>query len=353
MGSIIIPLFLSTVQLLSKGPKILFGQTKMSYWFTMLSTILIYPMFLTMKEGMLVEASKTYEVDLDRLKDTKYHVSEFIQADLGLESHLQVTISIILLLLANSETRTITGLEVLFENESFFYLPTKVALGLSILWSLYSCINSHLKGISKKREYSNFMSTLTILVYTVSSIFIRVFSYVLYLTPCLGLLDCLRHLQGEMYPFYQPYHGWVDASKDTFHYGNAPPIPWSTISRWKYTSKTKAQPPNLTLYTWFTIEEYYFGLLGMFVLNISLQILVKMLTNPDVFGKLSWIEKLIHGISSCFIPFAMQDWDEVNGTVAKHKQRQELVFKELFTSLMINFLINIILLSPLIILGKI
>ena len=149
-------------------------------------------------------------VYLNLLKDVKYHVAQFIQADLGLESHLQSVFTIAFVLLAISETRTIVGFEVLFETQTIFYLPTKLALSCSILWSLYSCISSHLKGISQRRDYSTFPSFLVILGFTTISVAIRIFAYILYLTPCLGLWNCLRHLQGEMYPFLLPYQSKVN-----------------------------------------------------------------------------------------------------------------------------------------------
>ena len=82
----------------------------------------IYPVFLTLKEDILAQASLTYKIPADQLEEAKYHVSQFIQGEVGLETHLQIIISLVLLLLANSATRTITGLEVLFEEEMLFPL---------------------------------------------------------------------------------------------------------------------------------------------------------------------------------------------------------------------------------------
>merc|ERR1711963_658477 len=107
----------------------------------------IYPVFLVMKEGILREASKVYQVPLKRLTELQNHVGQFVKADLGIESHCQLTLTIILVLLASSETRTIVGFEVMFERETLFYIPTNIALPISIAWSLISCISAFFKGI--------------------------------------------------------------------------------------------------------------------------------------------------------------------------------------------------------------
>ena len=64
------------------------------------------------------------------------------------------------------------------------------------------------------------------------------------------------------------------------------------------------------------------------------------------------IDIFIHGISSCFIPHPMEEWDENQGTVEMHKSRKDLVFKEVFASIVSNFAFNVLLLSPLLILGE-
>ena len=102
-------------------------------------------------------------------------------------------------------------------------------------------------------------------------------------------------------------------SNELFHFGNAPIIPWSKITRWKYVGYKDAEPPHYTLYTWLTIEQYFFILLGLLGLNIIWQIVTKKRTNPDVYHKLTFLDVLIHGISCCFIPHPMEEWDE--GTV--------------------------------------
>ena len=351
IGSIIIPWILSTGQIVSKGPKILFGRDSFLYWLLLVILSPIYPVLLVLKESTLTEASKTYEVSLKQLSTLQNHVGQFVKADLGIESHCQVILTIILILLATSETRTIVGFEVMFENETFFYLPTDIALAISIGWSLISCKSAFCKGISKKRKHSSIISNGIITMYATISIFIKTFSIVLFWTPCLGLMNCLRHLQGEMYPFWNPYFQHVNPTTDTFYFGDAKPMTWSKITRWNYFEYGLAEPPNEALYTLFTIQEYFIGFMITFMLNICLQIVVKKCTNPKVFARSSWIDLIVHGISSTFIPYPMQEWDEEKGTVSDHRSRKDVVFKEMLASMMLNFAINLLLLTPLIILS--
>ena len=304
-----------------------------------------------MKEGILREASKLYQVPLKKLIDLQNHVGQFVKADLGVESHCQFTLTIILVLLAASETRTIVGFEVMFERETLFYISTNIALPISIAWSLISCISAFFKGISKKRKHSTATSNGIILMYAAISIFTKTFSIILFWTPCLGLLDCLRHLQGEMYPFWNPYFQLVNATTDLFHYGDADPMIWSKISRWNYKGYQKAEPPSPTLFTLFSIEYYFIGFMIALLLNICLQMLVKKCTNPRVYKKLSWIDLIVHGISSTFIPHPMEEWDEEKGTVANHKLRKDMVWKEMLANMILNFGFNLLYLCPVIVLG--
>ena len=79
---------------------------------------------------------------------------------------------------------------------------------------------------------------------------------------------------------------------------------------------------------------------------------MKIVNNPLVFQKLSWIDCTIHIILCQFMPLPMEEWDMEKGTVAMHKTRKNLVFKEMLASILLNFSVNFFLLTPLIILGK-
>ena len=136
-----------------------------------------------------------------------------------------------------------------------------------------------------------------------------------------------------------------------YYFGNSTSRNWTEVSRWNYISMKNAEPPQLTLYTLFSIEQYLGIFLGIFAIQFTLQLVLKMFTNPFVFKKLSWIDCVIHMISCSFIPLPMEEWDMEKGTVAMHKTRKDIVSKEMLASILLNFGFNFLLLTPLIILG--
>ena len=352
--SIVVPLLLGCLQFFKQGPKAISHHFHNSGILKKLAMILLlpfYPIYFKIQEVLLKEASNDYIFPVNSLQEAMYYSAQFIQVDVGLESHLQLIISITLLLLANSQTHTITGLEVLFENETFFYLDAKFALALSITWSLVSCVKSHINGISKQRQHSSTLATVMIFVFTSVSIALRVFCCIFYLTPAFGLFNLLRHLQGELYPHLEPYYYPEEINTFKFYFGNATPRNWTEVTRWNYISKKNAEPPQLTLYTLFSIEQYLGIFLAIFTIQFAVQLVLKMFTNPLVFKKLSWIDHLIHMISCSFIPLPMEEWDIEKGTIAMHKARKDLIFMEMLASILLNFGVNFLLLTPLIILG--
>ena len=355
LSSIFIPLLLGSLQLLVHRPPTIFRHWQKSGHLGKLIIILampFYPIHFKIQELVMNEASKDHIVPLDSLNEARYYSAQFIQVDIGLESHFQLIIAISLLLLANSQTNTITGLESLFEKENLFYMNTKVALALSVSWSLFSCIKSHIGGVTKKRQHSTKLSSVLLLIYTSTSIALRVFSCVLYLTPSFGLFNTLRHLQGEFYPHYDPYFYPQDINDSEFYFGDAPPLNWTQITRWNYIERENVEPPPTTLYTYFTIEQYLRAFICILALQFAFHLALKILTNPLVFKKLFWIDCLIHSITCCFIPCPMEEWDSEKGTVAMHKVRKTLVLKEMLAAMLLNFCVNLFMLTPLIILGN-
>ena len=117
LTSIVVPFLLGSIQFLMEGSKAMFGQfspDELLKKLAMYLAIPFYPLYLIMWEKTLKEASKVYIIPTNVLEEAKYYAYQLIQVDIGLESNFQLIISTTLLLLANSQTNTITGLEVLF-----------------------------------------------------------------------------------------------------------------------------------------------------------------------------------------------------------------------------------------------
>ena len=73
----------------------------------------------------------------------------YIYLFIGMEVYYQVSLQIILLLLTRTKTATTAGLQTFFKQESFLgiEMDATIVLGLSILWSVKTCIFLHMKSV--------------------------------------------------------------------------------------------------------------------------------------------------------------------------------------------------------------
>ena len=338
-----------------QGPQ--FSRRTLFAWFIWICLQPFYPILVILKEKMLNQASKIYEVSASQYAKSKEQMTKFIGADLGLETMYQTAIQLVLVLLAKSETRTIQGLEVIFsdQNEVLGLNPTFI-ITISTMWSVISCIRSFMKRSNIKREYSTWKSTLANFLFACFSITVRIMSFVLYFTPALGLGNIHRFYQGEMFPFSAPISFDIslkNLDQEYMYFGNAPPVLWSKICRWNYTEdRSNPIPPPLTLYTWFSTEAYFCVFIAILILHPFAVMIGKKLSNPKPFSRLDGLDCLIHCICNTNTPYSMEDWDEEKGQVESHRHRQKLVFRETFVTICINFFFNSILLTPIILLSK-
>ena len=122
---------------------------------------------------------------------------------LGLEVFNQVPLQIVLLLLAKTATPTTEGLEALFKQDSFFGIPMDpvVALGLSIGWSMRSCIGLHLKAISVDKGFFPMKSKIVVWIWGLFGTLHRILAMVAFFIPFFGLFDVLFHWRTEQIPF--------------------------------------------------------------------------------------------------------------------------------------------------------
>ena len=100
-----VPYLLSIVQLIGKGRRYIFGKNRLTQRITAVLALPLYPVLCIMQESILIEASKSFKISIALLEEAKLHAAQLIQCDIGLESHLQLIISITLLLLAKTETK--------------------------------------------------------------------------------------------------------------------------------------------------------------------------------------------------------------------------------------------------------
>ena len=140
--------------------------------------------------------NEKFSQNIERQKQLMFYLKLYKKMELNLETIFQMTGKIILLLLVESETRTTQGLLTIFDEKDIFGIPAKLFITLSIGLSFASFSFSQTAGIAGFRIYFPLQSRMLIGCSALLSCFVRVMTFVLYLSPCLGLFDLMRHFQG-------------------------------------------------------------------------------------------------------------------------------------------------------------
>ena len=115
-------------------------------------------------------------------------------------------LQIVLLLMATTATATTGGLETMFKQDSMFGIPMdpETILTLSVIWSMKTCVNLHLKAIVHKGVFG-MTSKLMVWTWGLFGTLRRVLSMVIYFVPFLGLNNVLYHWTAEQIPFLIRY----------------------------------------------------------------------------------------------------------------------------------------------------
>ena len=121
---------------------------------------------------------------------------------------------------------------------------------------------------------------------------------------------------------------------------------------WSNNSFMEYVPPELELYTFFTVKQYFLIFWGILILQ-SLTVILANCFTSDQFRNLKWYEKIFHTMECINFAFPHHDWDYHLGTGHEHYQRMLAAKKEVKINLLINTIFNLLLLSPLPILCKI
>ena len=124
----------------------------------------------------------------------KAQTARFIKTELGIETTLQFTFSLLLSFFSISKTRTSQGLEALFQEGGKkskiliqFGINPVVLVIINNLWTCFSAWRTFVKGLSTNKEHFPASSKAILALYVAVSILIRATVSILFLTPCLGL----------------------------------------------------------------------------------------------------------------------------------------------------------------------
>ena len=343
------------------------------------------PLILIILEHQTELKMKSYQPDeyefvlnKERHKQIKKQTAAFIRTELGLETTPQIILSLLLLILSASQTRTLSGVEAFDETKDVYVheseqsgfnyfndlkdklmtADAKIAfIIMSNVWSVFSTYTSFIRSISSTKCHFPIVSKLMLLPYVILSVGLKFFGCILFLTPTLGLFSLSRHFQGELFPYWTAMDvlgsNSVNVTTDQVYFSNIPAFPWSTLTRYNYTDPKNPIPPKYEdLYTIFSLKTYLIFFWIILAVQAILTIFVKKVTNLESFARKNWTEKITHCMENVWIPAPLEDWDDTHGTISHYRERQRTNLKEIGCTLLLNLLFNLVLLVPIWIFGK-
>merc|ERR1719318_2466897 len=300
----------------------------------------------TIRDEKDIEKVLKLQQEANSLK-TKY--VDFVRIDLQLETMYQTAGQILLLLLTITKTPTTGGLEEIFEETSILYLV--ISIGLSIKTRFME----HLKFKTLDKPFLPFTSKILVLLWAVFAATKRIMALVFFFVPSFGLLDLLYHWKYEQTPFAVSQSGKM-RSMDTLYLHNSDPPSWGNVDRWVYADPEYDEdkflgfktivPPPYTLYTGLSLGQY-FVLFWVILATQTIAIAITKGIMSKDYRKTSYLRMFVHALENANIPNAFLDWDVLHGTIQEHKDRLNKVTKEVTAVIAVNFIFNLLLLTPL------
>lgn len=274
-------------------------------------------------------------------EDLKRALHLHIKLELGLETVYQLAGQMILLIMAQTETPTQSGLESVFKKE-ISHWKGRLLLTASIILSFKSCISSHWRALTAAREHFPFKSRLVSSIYCFFGCLTKVTVIIMYFAGPLGLFNLLRHLQAEQYPWHENVLSLVN--KDgTMVLGNNDPFDWKLVD---------SNVNDYTSYVGFSLRYY----LLTFFIGTGIQMLVIFIAK-SVVSKVFWnafnfLEKWIHCLENTNVVHNAKEWDDAKGNAKEHMMRMQSNWLEGSIIIIINGIANFAFLFSPLYLGK-
>ena len=122
---------------------------------------------------------------------------------LGLEVFYQVSLQVVLLLLTQTDTATVGGLQAFFNKDHMFGVPIPPFpfIVISIILSLKTSILLHVKILGMEKGFFGFKAKTVAFLWGLVASVRRVLGIVIFFSPSLGLLDLLWHWHAEQFPY--------------------------------------------------------------------------------------------------------------------------------------------------------
>lgn len=315
-------------------------------WFFRLLNIVLFPitsllvMCFDKIHARNFEGKKMTDEELEYSRRLKKMSAKVAQIELGLESVYQVVGQLVIKCFVMSNTRAEEGLAHAFsvdrhDRSQMFWLS------LSIAWSFIVCVKSYVEGLAGPKIESGIEPTVMAGIFATLSMLLKTYSTIILFTPSLGLYSLLHHYLGSKTP-YTPGMTYYYSMLDKGTYGGGT-VAYKNIVDTHYTS--------LIDYTHFDWWQCFIAFLVVSTIQALLIGIVKYCYST-AFRKLNVFDMAMHCWENTNIPYATQDWEEENGSVQQHRERQKKVQMEVYLTIGINFFCHFLYSIPFICFGK-
>ena len=224
-------------------------------------------------------------------------------------------------------------------------------LVLSILWSFKTSITTHISIKSAEKDgFLGFNAKCVLGLRSFLCTITRIACIILFFAPFLGLLDLMSHWKAEQYSF-EPSDG-IDILNDNFTYWNSEleaieSIPFRDLYRLDLP-----QPPSYSFYTGLQLKWAYLAFFALLLTQALIMFCSKHLIN-EKFRQGTFTMKIRRTFQTIHVPDTVSDWDEGDGDVDCHKERWTKTLKEMAIMTLIQFVSNMLMLTPLFYSGSI
>ena len=150
-----------------------------------------------------IKFASYFKDEVIKIKEYKEEIVNHSRLQLGLETVFQLTGNAILLLYANTSTRSKQGLTSLFSGDANVLLgisfPPEIVIGILLAINLFGFIKVNMDGIvyGYASNYS-IEGKAVVLLGIICANLVRIASIVLYFATNIGLFNLLHHYQGNV-----------------------------------------------------------------------------------------------------------------------------------------------------------
>ena len=356
---------------------------KMSNWkmlLTKLSAFIFFPIIPALlfdvkireKENLknLLMKSNHTEVEAEInerrkfLMAVKQKILTLKRLELTFEVVPQVTVLCLMILIKESDTNLETGLEAVFDVEPQLGLTIQAFLALNILWSLRTGVFTALRVKRESKGFIPVTGSILLLFKNTLTIITRITCIVFFFVPFLGCLNLATHWKAEQIKLGQYNDQFLEftyssssayknvalvqfpENKLTFYYEGK-----VQIYDWRHIFRSNTRKIEYTEYTLMKLSVAYALFWGIMLLQL-LAVTVFQVFFHRAFTVTGVLHKILHAVEHVHIFDTSDDWDEFDGcSHLQYKQRWERTKIELVLGIFFHWLINILLLCPILVTG--